>query len=532
MFNNNNNQLNRIVNLSHLLLSKIIKYLDDNIDRIVFTLVCKRWFNERQSYLSFNTRHINIINDNNNKYIHLNSYKSIIIDQINRKTKCKAVVGNELYKYRYDYLISKDEIGDIDRLKTLNIDKISIRLEDIEDNKENINNFFQLISHLNISKLKNVQSCSGLPMNITSMSFYNSFNEEIVPGCLPPNLKTLKFGRYFNKPIKSGVLPNTLIKLIFNESFNQPIKPGVLPSSLKVLKFKKTTFIQDIKVGTFPPNLEELEFSGNSTTIEDGALPQTLRILEYAPTSWLPQIKTLPNLKTLSISFLTQDTQMDLNYLPVSLTRLEIFAEIELVNVMPPTIRYLDLENCSYDFNSVFKDRSIYQLDYLMLYPELGASLDGMKIKELELYVTAYRADMNKYVDIPFGVETLLVQHVRRFRTEIPSSVKKLVLSKDLFGIDVVQKRYDMTGSASIQELVIICNESLFSDIPSMIFPPNTLIELPNIRNEKIWIRMIDNQYYLVFSQSPIMTSVVHASQLFRYILNIVSEYQNLKNQL
>ncbi|EFA80585.1 hypothetical protein PPL_06524 [Heterostelium album PN500] len=133
--------------------------------------------------------------------------------------------------------------------------------------------------------------------------------------------------------------------------------------------------------------------------------------------------------------------------------RLEIFAEIELVNVMPPTIRYLDLENCSYDFNSVFKDRLI------------SIGLPHVKSKPSKLYVTAYRADMNKYVDIPFGIETLLVQHVWRFRKEIPSSVKKLVLYKDIFGIDDLQKRYDMTGSGSIQELVIICDESLYSDI-------------------------------------------------------------------
>ncbi|EFA80587.1 hypothetical protein PPL_06526 [Heterostelium album PN500] len=412
MFNNNNNQTNRLVNLSHLLLSKIIKYLDDNIDRIVFTLVCKRWYDERARYLSFNTHHINIINDNNNNYIHL--YKSIIIDQINRKTKCKAVAGNQIYQYYYDYLISKDEHGDIDRLKILNIDKISIGLKNSQENKENTKNIFQLISHLNISKLKNVQTFSGLPMNITSMSFYNSFMDELVPGCLPPNLKTLKLSKNFNQPIKSGVLPNTLVKLNFNESFNQPIEPGVLPSSLKVLKFKKSNFKQVIKIGTFPPNLEELEFSGNCTTMEDGALPQTLRILE-----------------TLSISFSTQDTQMDLNYLPVSLTRLEIFAEIELVNVMPPTIRHLDLENCDYDFNSVFKDRSIYQLDYLMLNPKLAASLDGMKIKQLELNMTALKSDMNRHVDIPFGVETLSIQFASTFQKEIPSSVKKMSTTKE-----------------------------------------------------------------------------------------------------
>ncbi|EFA80594.1 hypothetical protein PPL_06533 [Heterostelium album PN500] len=434
---NNDNQTNKLVNISYLLLAKVINYLDDNIDRIVdFSL----------------------------------------------KTKCKAVVGDEFFKYKYDYLISKDELDDIDRLKTLNIDKVSIGLNDNEDNKENIKNLYRLISHLNISKLKCVQSCSGLPMNITSISFIYSFREEIVPGCLPPNLKTLKFGRYFNQPIEPGVLPNTLIKLIFNESFNQPLEPGVLPSSLKVLKFKESNFNQDIKVGTFPPNLEVLEFHRSYSTLEDGALPQTLRILEYAPTSWLPQIKTLPNLETLIIGDASNDPHIDLNYLPVSLTRLEIFLNIKLINVMPPTIRYLNLENCLVE-------------------------------------------------EIPFGVDTLSIQFASTFQKEIPSSVKKLVIFKDIFCIKDLQKRYDMTGAASIQELVIICDELADSHrisvyIPPIIFPPKTLIEIPDIRNEKIWIRMIDNQYYLVLSQSPIITSIVHVSKLHKYIIYIINEYE------
>ncbi|EFA80590.1 hypothetical protein PPL_06529 [Heterostelium album PN500] len=471
-----------------------------------------------------------------NKYIHLNSYKSIIIDQINRKTKCKAIVGDDFYQYYYDYLISKDELDDIDRLKTLNIDKLKLVWEDHEDSKENIKKVYRLISHLNISKLKCVHSCSGLPMNITSMSFDYSFDERLVSGCLPPNLKTLKFGRYFDQRIKSGVLPNTLIKLIFNESFNQTIEQGVLPSSLKVLKFKESNFQQDIKVGTFPPNLEVLEFSGKCSALEDGALPQTLRILAYAPTSWLPQIKTLPNLKILTISYASEAFHMDLNCLPVSLTRLEIFSNIKLINVMPPTIRYLNLEHCDYDFNGVFKDRSIYQLDFLRLNPKQVVSLDGMKIKELELNMRTYMSFVGKEVDIPFGVETLSIQYASKFQKEIPSSVKKLVFSKEIHCIDDLQKRYDMTGSASIQELIIICDEISFSHrisvyIPPIIFPPKTLIELPDILNEKIWIRMIDNQHYLVFSQSPIITSIVHVSQLYQYIIYIIDKYQKLKYQ-
>ncbi|EFA84948.1 hypothetical protein PPL_01941 [Heterostelium album PN500] len=511
-------------------LQKQYDMTDDNVDRIVFNLVCKKWFNERHRYLSFNTNHASIILKNNNNYIHLNSYKSIIIDQINRKTKCKVVVGNEFKINYYDYILSIDELVDIDRLRTLNIDKVVIGYEENDDNNEKIKNLYQMISDLNISKLKMVQTFSRLPMNITSLSFYNSLKEKLKPGCLPPNLKTLKFDRQFNQAISVGVLPNTLVKLKLNESFNQPLKPGVLPSSLKILKFKSfkgSSFQQKIKVGTFPPQLEELEFSGHYSTIEDGALPQTLRILRYAPTSWLPQIKTLPNLKTLSISSYTLDSHFDLGCLPTSLTRLEIFADIKLTNVMPPTIRYLDVYNCVYRFDRIFKDRSLYQFDYLRLRLNQIASLDGFKIKELELHRKPYRS-VDNIVKIPFGIETLSLELTSKclYDKELPSSVKKLIISQ---GLDN-QKHNDFSCGGSIQQLIITCNESIYSKkisahITSMIFPPNTLIEFTDLRNEKIWIRMIDNQYYLVYCQ-PIITAIVHKSQLHKYLLYCISLYR------
>ncbi|EFA84951.1 hypothetical protein PPL_01944 [Heterostelium album PN500] len=511
---NNDNQSNKLVNLSHILLSKIVSYLDENVDRIVFSLVCKRWFNERQRYLSFNTYHIKIINKINNKFIDLNSYKSIIVDQINSKTKCKVAVGLGHIRY-YDHLIPKEELVDIDRLRTLNIDKVVLCFEQFnigfgrqcnEKNKEYIKNLYRLISDLNISKFKKIQSFSALPMNITSLtlSHFFLFEGELEPGDLPPNLKTLKFNRKFNQPIKTGVLPNTLVKLNFNESFNQPLEPGVLPSSLKILKFKRKD--QTLKMEHY------------------------LRLLEYYEMHQhhgYPQIKTLPNLKTLSISGDTLDSQIDLSCLPTSLTRLEIFAPVTLVNVMPPTIRYLDVECCDFEFDIIFKDRSLYQFDYLKLNRDQIASLDGFKIKELELSMS-YEADK---FNIPIGVETLSVPFISTFlhKMKIPSSVRKLIISNEIDCIDDLQKQYDFTCGGSIQELVIICNESSYAEriadqFQSIISPPNTLIKLTDLGKE-IWIRMIDNQYYIVYCQSQIMTAIVHKSQLHKYLLYCITAY-------
>ncbi|EFA78971.1 hypothetical protein PPL_08439 [Heterostelium album PN500] len=100
------NKTNILVNLSHLLLSKIVNYLEDNIDRIVFTLVCKRWFEERDKYLYFNTDHIYMINHQNNSKHHLNSYRSSINQSLSQKSNCRLIINDKAFKC--DYVLDKD----------------------------------------------------------------------------------------------------------------------------------------------------------------------------------------------------------------------------------------------------------------------------------------------------------------------------------------------------------------------------------------------------------------------------------------
>ncbi|EFA80620.1 hypothetical protein PPL_06559 [Heterostelium album PN500] len=100
-----------IVTLSHLLLSKIVNFLD-NIDRIVFTLVCKKWFDDRHRYLYFNTDHINIINqiekedkeeafNDFNSLLTLKSYQSLILRSLKQKNNCTLTFGAPTYKTDY-----------------------------------------------------------------------------------------------------------------------------------------------------------------------------------------------------------------------------------------------------------------------------------------------------------------------------------------------------------------------------------------------------------------------------------------------
>ncbi|EFA85902.1 hypothetical protein PPL_01134 [Heterostelium album PN500] len=555
----NNN--NKFVNLSQLLVSKIVHCLDDHLDKIVFTLVCKRWFNERHRILYFNTdHHLRIIDERYKPFIHLNSYKSTIIDQINRKNNCNAIYSCVSQRH-HDYLINPEKLDDIDidRYKSLNIDELTIGV--VPDNLDEVKKLYQLVSDINIPKLTRVPTYRLLPENVRSISFYDQFDVQLEPGCFPPNLEKIIFSNNFNQPIRAGVLPNGLIKLVFQESFDQPIEPGVLPASLKVLRLVKTgtlynhTFI----VGSLPPNLKELELGGNDSPIDNGVLPLSLQTLRNVPLSWMPAIKSLTNLKTLSFyEFKYEDDddeqleevvqvvgQLDLSCLPPSLTSLTVFGDAKLINVLPTSTRYLDLDGCEYDINSIFKDRSQYQLDYLKLNISRASSLRGLNIKHLEIDM---QPEIEKEVeegteaksnaglpslDIPLSVETLSIHLNKKIelKQQIPSSVKKLIVYGDIDGIKDLQHNNDM----SIQELVVNFNVSRFdrrrqsNAIPEINYPSNTLFILSCLGDEKIFIRMIDDLHYLVFSQTPIMTAIVHQSQLQKYLLNTIGKYQRFR---
>ncbi|EFA75806.1 hypothetical protein PPL_10861 [Heterostelium album PN500] len=86
-----NNNTCRFVNLPHIILFRIIKEIENDIDRVCFSLVCKRWFDQRHSYLSFNCQDLMIYqshmikNVQSNQFFTLKSYINLFqsgLDQI------------------------------------------------------------------------------------------------------------------------------------------------------------------------------------------------------------------------------------------------------------------------------------------------------------------------------------------------------------------------------------------------------------------------------------------------------------------
>ncbi|EFA79278.1 hypothetical protein PPL_07696 [Heterostelium album PN500] len=546
----NNNESHKLVNFSHVLLNKIVEYLSNNIDKIFFSLVCKRWFKDRERYLKFRFDHMNLIDQQSSNRIFLNSYQLLINNAINQKNNCTLLFGKEddTNELKCDYIISPDKLRTMNAIQS-NINKIILlqgrryEPEEIMIGKSDLEHLYRLISNSNVTKLNGCRDLypdSPLPTKLKSISFRKIFNQPLFKDCLPSALKKLKFCHLYNQPLEPGVLPDTLEKLIFDDEFNQPFEPGVLPASLKVLSLRGRIYDQQFKVGSLPPNLEVLEYYGVDTPISEGVLPKTLHTLDCARLSWIPHIKSLPNLKVLKIYLkasyeLPKDTQIDLGCIPSSVEKLFISAPSRLFSAMPPSIKHLSISQAQYDIDEIFPDRSRYHFETLEVCAFKLESLENLDIKKLKLqtyyssrYINGEKVDRSKIRPIPNGVEFVNFGYTNQklFENEhsIPSSVKVLkVPMLDCFtrsklipstlehlkiSMDCEIKLRKNILPSSIQKLTL---PKLYLPSP-MLFNKNKFSTTPT---KSLCIRKLDDQYFIVFGQTyySFIASIFHKSE-------------------
>ncbi|EFA82669.1 hypothetical protein PPL_04363 [Heterostelium album PN500] len=191
------NVLHILVNLPHILLSKITNHLKDNIDRICFTLVCSRWFSERDKYLSFNKDKILVDIIQKNDQFYLKSYQCLMSKSLESKDTCTLIIDND-------------------------------------------------------------QMTPGvLPSTLENLILGSKFNQPLEPGVLPASLRVLVFkGLAFKQNLQVGSLPPNLEVLEYT-GFRGPITSEVLPSTLHTLVFIPISWAPAIQSH---PNLKSLTF--------------------------------------------------------------------------------------------------------------------------------------------------------------------------------------------------------------------------------------------------------------------------------
>ncbi|EFA81105.1 hypothetical protein PPL_05941 [Heterostelium album PN500] len=338
----NNNGHHVFVNLPFILLNRIIVELDENIDIICFSLVCKRWFDHIDKYLCFDTKQLTKLHnlslqDINNKCFRLNSYRNAFSKSIDRiSSDCTVFIYNhndhpDLVKFKElkefpftDYIITIDEFKS--SILDASISKV-IFDSDIKLDHDIIDV---------LSRSNNVHTIQNLLRN--GMPESDNDNEQFQ---LPSNIKKIKLVPLMVPSIYPKQLESLDIYL------EQPLfRLSVLPRSLKsfrVIGYKTKT----IDFSDLPPNLETFLFTIRDVNAlnQTFMLPSTLKAAQI-PIRWLKNIKCSHSIHTLYLQSDTDNDQIETGDIPESVTSLTFSGILKINrNILPSGLRYLRLLN-------------------------------------------------------------------------------------------------------------------------------------------------------------------------------------------
>ncbi|EFA75414.1 substrate adhesion molecule [Heterostelium album PN500] len=428
---NNDNQVNQqknndiFVNLPFLLLSKIIRELNDDLDRVCFSLVCKRWFDQRDKYLWFNCRDLpqnnDLIDEKKNKEFTMNSYREQYKRSLDLKSDCTLnirfytndpsiiiVYGVHTSNLYNDSILqgNADIPPSFSRIKFAN----SIELGD------------RLIAKLAKSNLSSIHFCSNVLYTDSKIR-------------LPSNIKEIITKCYISE---SWLLPLELerysVSIPSNTRVVVTVETSELPRTLRVFKTSVLSHFNAVDIGSFPPNLEELHLFAEKDQPSDDTtqLPSTLKHLSIS-TSWLKNIRDLKSIETLKliyrngVSLRQDDIPSYITHLTLCNHGMEKSITKELI---PKNIKYLKLEYKICFKSDVFS--TFEQLETLDL-TELAIDNESLEIGELpdsliNLYLPKqFNQPIKRCMALPVNLQHLSLGEVFSGKVVgLPTSLKSI----------------------------------------------------------------------------------------------------------
>ncbi|EFA83112.1 hypothetical protein PPL_03902 [Heterostelium album PN500] len=250
--------------LPHTLLAKIINYIELNIDRIAFTLVCKNWFINRDKYLVLYTTQFRSF-DTEYSDTFLNSYNKYIL-QANNAAHYNSICITSISQPNYTlhrYLLRTNHNNEPNNNNNIDNDGLITFQDQIEN--------LYFTDHYRVPIDDSFMRSVGLS-NITTIHFNQLFNQPIPPNFFPQTIKKLVFGEKFNQPLLVGCFPVGLKSLEFGRDFKQLIDTsGILPDNLESLIYGEG--LEKLSMKGLPPKLKLLRFAqkdlGHNTSIVD-----------------------------------------------------------------------------------------------------------------------------------------------------------------------------------------------------------------------------------------------------------------------
>ncbi|EFA86285.1 hypothetical protein PPL_00072 [Heterostelium album PN500] len=233
MKNMNDNNINHLlVNTPLHILNNIIKLLDDNLDRICFSIVCKRWYQEKEHYLVF---------------LHDNSF----IDKL-----CLNVDNNYLNCFKSFQNIIEYTVN-----KHLNNENLRLN-----DNENRVYNDTNVKLDVYDGRDRNTVFNHDIDYEYIKINICDWF---ITEGYFPPKVRELHIGSVEMDSLNFGygVIPKTVKILRFTE---QPDHHSYIPPSVELLQidhrppwYKEISFLYKFK---FPKSLRELFINSKDLT--------------------------------------------------------------------------------------------------------------------------------------------------------------------------------------------------------------------------------------------------------------------------
>ncbi|EFA86214.1 hypothetical protein PPL_00776 [Heterostelium album PN500] len=540
-----------------------LNYLSDDIDRICLSLICKRFYQERESYLCLST---------NQGYgepgidnFHLQSYKSVYNQSLlNIKKNYHLHIINSYLLDRFQththfYL-------NIDKLDS-DVTKVTFHIDQLDSNVEYL---YKLLVDSNVTIIVDCITVQyGLPRNLKVLKFKNVFSEQLKPGCFPPTLEELTLNNEYDHPIQPNVFPSSLTNLslgfeycrplgvgVLNEgltrltlgpNYGEQFVPGVLPSTLQHLLLI-SNYREEFVDGSLPPNLLTLRFisynNAGDTLTGSMVLPSTLTSLKFVPMACIPHLSQLPNLKLLILDEISRGEEeelplLNLKDIPTTLTKLSLFSTYRLQSAVSPLLKRLNLGECIFDVDELFPENSTYHFDRLSIQkaPEKSLIRPNLTFKSMNLLCSYelnnmlpecieslnfggyYRKEI--HCPLPSGIKHIRLSHCDTLKCDIPQGVESL----DIGGHLTNGGKIPVVVPDSVTSIIADCLPeddaiaSLPKSITNIYIRANT-DEQPNSRD--CHIRKLNDQYYLMVGQPyqfGFIATIFHESMFLHKIL-------------
>ncbi|GAM28960.1 hypothetical protein SAMD00019534_121360 [Acytostelium subglobosum LB1] len=381
--------------LSTYLLRIIVSQLDDNVDRILLSLTCRRLFDERQHYLIFEKKDIildltvlALQSSQCNRFI-LKSFKEQLIQSlahfggtchvahctipgpIPAHTKRLWIanpnfqsehsnIPNGVECLTFEYVNGRTIESDIDAKFTYNI---------------TVGTIPSSVTEVHFDYGVEVLHNGVIPSSVEKLSITGQHPKwvDIRPGAIPNSVTDLRLNGCGALNLDNGLIPNSVVNLFiepgwivefsllpgyipssvrsltFGEGFKEEISPHVLPQSLTQLHFGNMAD-KWLYVGSIPSSVHTLHFGYYNLPLDqDGVLPSSLTklIFQIGFSNRLPQASALPSLQTLSMPRWNDKKGQFALDLPPTLSSLVIGYVPTYCTALPISLTHLLIESPS-----------------------------------------------------------------------------------------------------------------------------------------------------------------------------------------